>query len=63
LGRGCRALSPRGREFLLATIDAELAIRHAEQRLRRAGGRTGGPTPFTDQDREHFREVLARLLA
>jgi uncharacterized protein YaiI (UPF0178 family) len=63
LGRGCRALSPRGREFLLATIDAELAIRHAEQRLRRAGGRTGGPTPFTDEDREHFREVLARLLA
>jgi uncharacterized protein YaiI (UPF0178 family) len=63
LGRGCRALSPRGREFLLATIDAELAIRHAEQRHRRAGGRTSGPTPFTDQDREHFREVLARLLA
>jgi uncharacterized protein YaiI (UPF0178 family) len=63
LGRGCRALSPRGREFLLATIDAELAIRHAEQRHRRSGGRTGGPTPFTDEDREHFREVLARLLA
>ena len=63
LGRGCRALSPRGRQYLLATIDAELAIRHAEQRHRRAGGRTGGPTPFTEEDREHFKEVLTRLLA
>jgi uncharacterized protein YaiI (UPF0178 family) len=62
LGRGCRALSPRGHQYLLATIDAELAIRHAEQRHRRAGGRTTGPTPFQDEDRERFREVLERLL-
>jgi uncharacterized protein len=62
LGRGCRVLSPRGREYLTATIDAELAVRHAEQRHRRAGGRTTGPTPFRDEDRERFREVLARLL-
>jgi uncharacterized protein YaiI (UPF0178 family) len=62
LGRGCRALSPRGREYLPALIDAELAVRHAEQRHRRAGGRTTGPTPFRDEDRERFREVLARLV-
>lgn len=62
LARGARPLSPRGREYYAATIDAELAIRHAEQRLRRAGGRTGGPAPFTGEDREKFREALARLL-
>ena len=62
LSRGCRALSPRGREYLPALIDAELAVRHAEQRHRRAGGRTTGPTPFRDEDRERFREALARLL-
>jgi uncharacterized protein YaiI (UPF0178 family) len=62
LSRGCRVLSPRGREFLPATIDAELAIRHAEQRHRRSGGRTTGPTPFREEDRERFREVLTRLL-
>jgi uncharacterized protein YaiI (UPF0178 family) len=62
LGQGCRALSPRGRQYLPATIDAELAVRHAEQRHRRAGGRTTGPTPFQDEDRERFRESLARLL-
>ncbi len=63
LGRGSRALSPRGRRYLPATIDAELAIRHAEQRHRRAGGRTTGPTPFLDEDRERFREALTLLLA
>jgi len=62
LGRGCRALSPRAHQYLPATIDAELALRHAEQRHRRAGGRTTGPTPFQDEDRERFRELLVRLL-
>jgi uncharacterized protein len=63
LGRGCRALGLRGREFSSFTIDAELAVRHAEQRHRRAGGRTTGPAPFTDEDRQRFRESLTRLVA
>jgi uncharacterized protein YaiI (UPF0178 family) len=62
LARGSRALSPRGRRYLPATIDTELALRHAEQKHRRAGGRTRGPSPFLDEDRERFREVLERLL-
>ena len=62
LGRGSRALGPRGRVYLSATIDSELALRHAEQRHRRTGGRTQGPSPFQDEDRERFRETLERLL-
>lgn len=62
LGRGSRALNHRGRQYFSATIDAELAVRHAEQRHRRAGGRTQGPSPFQDEDREHFRETLESLL-
>jgi len=62
LARRAFAVSPRGRVFQTATIDAELALRHAEQRHRRAGGRTGGPTPFQDVDRERFRESLKKLL-
>jgi uncharacterized protein YaiI (UPF0178 family) len=62
LGRGSRALNHRGRQYFSATIDAELAVRHAEQRHRRAGGRTQGPSPFRDEDREHFRKTLERLL-
>lgn len=63
LGRGASAISPRGRIFHLATIDAELAVRHAEQRFRRAGGRTGGPSKFDEEDREHFAEQFERLLS
>jgi len=62
LGRGAGAIGPRGRIFYLATIDAELAVRHAEAKLRRAGGRHGGPSAFTDEDREHFESQLARLI-
>ncbi|MDZ4654742.1 MAG: YaiI/YqxD family protein [Coriobacteriia bacterium] len=62
LGRGARAISVRGRVFHQATIDIEMEVRHAEQRLRRSGGRTGGPAPFEDEDREHFTDSLERLL-
>jgi uncharacterized protein len=62
LGRGALALSPRGKVFSPYTIDAEMAVRHAEQMHRRKGGRTRGPTAFTDEDREHFKESLTRLL-
>lgn len=62
LGRGAAAVSPRGRVFHLATIDAEMHVRHEEKKLRRAGGRHAGPRAFTDEDREHFSEVIERLL-
>ena len=62
LGRGAAAISPRGRIFQLAAIDAELAVRHAEQKLRRSGGRTRGPAPFLDEDRETFVDRLEGML-
>lgn len=63
LGRDARPISPRGRLHSAATIDMELAVRHAEQVHRRAGGRTRGPSKFEDEDREHFCDVLERLCA
>ncbi len=63
LGRGAHAISPRGRRYTTATIDMELAVRHAEQKHRRAGGRTKGPSAFEDEDREHFVAVLERVLS
>jgi len=62
LGRGAGAISPRGRIFYQATIDIEMEVRHAEARERRAGRRHGGPSKFTDEDREHFTEQLERLI-
>lgn len=62
LARGAHAVNPRGRVYQAATIDAELAVRHAERQYRRAGGRTPGPVLFTDEDRDRFRQSLARLV-
>jgi uncharacterized protein YaiI (UPF0178 family) len=62
LGRKAFALSPRGRVFHQATIDMELLVRHEEKKLRRSGGRHGGPRAFTDEDREHFVDSLKRVL-
>jgi uncharacterized protein YaiI (UPF0178 family) len=63
LGRGAAAISFRGRVFSRVTIDMEMEVRHAEQKHRRSGGRTRGPAPFEDEDRERFRDSLERVLA
>ena len=63
LGRSAAAISPRGRVHTSATIDMELAVRHAEQRHRRAGGRTRGPSAMEEDDRDRFRVAFERLLS
>lgn len=63
IGKGAKALSPRGRVFSRATIDMDMLIRHEEKKLRRAGGRHKGPSAFTDEDREHFEFSLGRLIS
>lgn len=62
LGRGARALGCRGMEFRPETIDTALLIRHEEKRVRRGGGRTKGPAPMTEDDRERFAAALKRIL-
>lgn len=62
LGKGAHALSPRGRVFDPHTIDMTLHIRHEEARIRRSGGRTKGPAPFTEEDRERFVRALKAML-
>ena len=62
LGRGARALGFRGQEFHSATIDAALLVRHEEKKVRRGGGRTKGPAPLTDEDKERFAAALKRML-
>jgi uncharacterized protein YaiI (UPF0178 family) len=62
LGRSAHAIGPRGRVYSHATIDLELEFRHAEQKHRRAGGRTGGPSKFEDDDRQRFEDNLRRIL-
>lgn len=62
LGRSAHAIGVRGRVYSKATIDIEMEVRHAEQVHRRSGGRTRGPAPFEDEDRERFSDALTRVL-
>lgn len=62
LGRDAKAIGVRGRVYDKATIDMQLFIRHEEKKVRRAGGRTKGPDPFTDEDRARFVRNLEALL-
>ncbi|OUO90324.1 YaiI/YqxD family protein [Gordonibacter sp. An230] len=62
LGRGARAIGVRGRVHTLATIDLDIHIRHEERKVRRQRGRTRGPAPFEDNDRERLAANLRRLV-
>jgi len=63
LGKGARALSPRGLLYTAGNIDKLLDERYFGQKARRAGNRTKGPSRLTPDDREHFRQALAHLAA
>ncbi|GHT79316.1 UPF0178 protein [Actinomycetota bacterium] len=62
LGRDAYVIGVRGREYLSETIDFDMHIRHEEKKVRRHGGRTKGPAPFTDEDREHFIYSLQNVI-
>lgn len=62
LGAEAGAIGVRGREYTKSTIDAALLVRHEEKKVRRQGGRTQGPSAFTDEDRRRFRETLKRMM-
>lgn len=62
LGRGAAAIGVRGRVYNAVTIDYDLEIRHEEKKVRRNGGRTKGPAPFSEDDRRHFSANLDRLV-
>lgn len=59
---GARALAPNGRLFSEASIGTQLAVRDLMTGLREAGAVTGGPPPFTRQDRSRFLQALDGLV-
>ena len=62
LGRGARAIGVRGHVYTPLTIDSMMYIRHEEKKVRRSGGRTKGPAPFTGEDRARFVRNLRALV-
>lgn len=62
LGKGCLVLHHKGFAYTNENIDQLLQTRHLSAKARRSGQKTKGPKPFTDEDRQKFRLLLARTI-
>ena len=62
LPKGAFVLHQLGREYTAESIDQLLEQRYFSAKVRKSGGRTKGPKPFTPQDREHFKQQLAAVI-
>lgn len=63
IGRGARALSPRGELFTPENIRERLNMRDFMDTLRASGIDTGGPPALSQSDRKAFASHLDKLLA
>lgn len=62
LARGAQPLDQNGRIYNESNIDSLLGMRHISQKIRRAGGRTKGPSKRTKEQDEWFEQSLEKLL-
>jgi uncharacterized protein YaiI (UPF0178 family) len=61
--KGGHALNPRGELYTTANIQERLTMRNFMEELRGAGVETGGPTAFSQSDRQAFGNALDRFLS
>ncbi|HAP2813601.1 TPA: YaiI/YqxD family protein [Enterococcus faecalis] len=60
--KGVLVLHQLGYQYTKENIDGLLEQRYFSGQIRRKGGRTKGPKPFTDQDRTTFKQALIELV-
>lgn len=63
LEKGGHALNPRGDFYTKDTIAQQLTMRAFMEELRSSGVDTGGPSAFSQADRQNFANALDRHLA
>lgn len=63
LEKGGHALNPRGDFYTKDTIAQQLSMRAFMEELRSSGVDTGGPSAFSQADRQNFANSLDRHLA
>ena len=62
LEKNAHVISPRGRYYTKNDIGEALSNRNLHEQLRDMGIMTGGPKPFSKQDRSHFLQRLDQLI-
>jgi len=63
IARGGHALNPRGEFYTQDNIQERLTMRNFIEGLRSAGVETGGPSAFSQADRQAFAKQLDKFLA
>jgi len=62
LEKNAHVISPRGRYYTENDIGEALSNRNLREQLRDMGIMTGGPKPFSKQNRSHFLQRLDQLI-
>ncbi|MGC6767376.1 YaiI/YqxD family protein [Enterococcus sp. LJL51] len=62
LPKDVTVLHQLGKEYTAETIGQLLEQRYFSAKIRKSGGRTKGPKPFTKEDREQFRLKLIEVI-
>lgn len=62
LAKGCLVLHHKGFRYTNENIDQLLQTRYLSAMARKSGKRTKGPKPFTQEDREQFRELFKKAI-
>lgn len=62
LAKKCFVIHHKGFVYTEKNIDRLLAIRHQSAQARRAGHRTKGPKPFTEEERKKFSNILETVI-
>lgn len=63
IDRGAAALNPRGMLYSKDNIQEQLAMRNFLEEMRNSGMESGGPSGFSQADRQAFANQLDRYLA
>ena len=63
LDKGAQAVNPRGVPFTPDSIAQQLSMRNFMEELRGSGMEIGGPSAFSQSDRQAFAAALDRFLA
>ncbi len=63
LAKEAHAIAPYGRAFTEESIGLALAQRALMEHIRSTGQMTGGPPPFSPQDRSRFLQALDQAIA
>ena len=60
--KGCKVITPHGRELTEANVTEALSFRDFSAELREMGVQTGGAAPFSEKDVQNFANALDRWI-